>query len=88
MAARIGGYLGVNWQFASSWVAGIEGDLGWADNKKAANPHPGTAGLFFGAPLVGLPAGSVKDTWDGSVRARLGYLVAPSTMLYGSAGVA
>ncbi|WP_315780745.1 MULTISPECIES: outer membrane protein [unclassified Bradyrhizobium] len=87
-AARIGGYLGVNWQFAPSWVAGIEGDFGWADNKKSASPLPGTAGLFFGGPMVGLPAGSVKDTWDGSVRARLGYLVTPSTLLYGSGGVA
>ncbi|MGJ4919237.1 outer membrane protein [Bradyrhizobium oligotrophicum] len=88
VAARIGGYLGVNWQFAPSWVAGLEGDLGWADNKTTANPLPGTTGLFFGAPLVGLPTGSVKETWDGSVRARLGYLVTPDTLVYGSGGVA
>ncbi|MGJ4888373.1 outer membrane protein [Bradyrhizobium sp. HKCCYLR20261] len=88
VAARFGGYLGVNWQFAPSWVAGVEGDFGWADNNKTANALPGTAGLFFGAPLVGLPAGSVKDTWDGSLRARLGYLVAPDTLIYGSGGVA
>lgn len=88
VAARIGGYLGVNWQFAPSWVAGVEGDFGWADNTKRASALPGTAGLFFGIPLVGLPSGSVKETWDGSVRARLGYLVAPSTLVYGSGGVA
>ncbi|MGJ4926404.1 outer membrane protein [Bradyrhizobium sp. HKCCYLS2038] len=88
LAARIGGYLGVNWQFAPTWVAGLEGDFGWADNKKTANPQPGTTGLFFGAPLLGLPPATVKDTWDGSLRARLGYLVAPNTLLYGSGGVA
>ncbi|BAM93115.1 putative outer-membrane immunogenic protein [Bradyrhizobium oligotrophicum S58] len=88
VAARIGGYLGINWQFGPTWVAGLEGDFGWADNNKTASPLPGTAGLFFGTPMVGLPAGSVKDSWDGSVRARLGYLVAPDTLVYGSGGVA
>ncbi|MGE6036674.1 outer membrane protein, partial [Klebsiella pneumoniae] len=59
-----------------------------ADNKKTANPIPGTAGLFFGAPLLGLPSGSVRETWDGSLRGRLGYLVAPTILVYGTGGVA
>jgi len=88
VAARFGGYLGYNLQVATSWVVGVEADFGWADNSKAANPLPGTAGVMFGAPLVGLPAGSVKETWDGSVRGRLGYLVAPTTLIYGTGGVA
>ena len=29
---RISGYAGYNWQVASVWVVGIEGDFGWADN--------------------------------------------------------
>jgi outer membrane immunogenic protein len=88
LAARFGGYLGYNWQFAPAWAAGLEVDVGWADNSKATNPVPGTAGSFFGAPFVGLPTGTVKETWDGSVRGRLGYLVAPDTLLYGTGGVA
>lgn len=88
VAARFGGYLGYSAKISSSWVAGIEGDFGWADNKKTANPLPGTAGLFFGAPLLGLPSGSVRETWDGSLRGRLGYLVAPATLVYGTGGVA
>lgn len=87
-AAAIGGYLGNNWLFASSWVAGIEGEFGWGDNSKKASTLPGTAGLFFGTPLIGLPGGFVKDTWNGSLRGRLGYLLSPSTLVYGTGGVA
>jgi outer membrane immunogenic protein len=88
VAARFGGYFGYNWQVATSWVVGAEADFGWADNNKTANPLPGTAGLFLGGALIGLPAGSVKETWDGSLRGRLGYLVAPATLVYGTGGVA
>jgi outer membrane immunogenic protein len=88
VAARFGGYLGYNAKISTSWVAGIEGDFGWADNKKTANPIPGTVGLFFGTPLLGLPSGSVRETWDGSLRGRLGYLVAPTVLVYGTGGVA
>lgn len=88
VAARFGGYAGFNWQFAPTWVAGVEGDFGWADNTKTANPLPGTSGILFGGPLLAPPAGSVKGTWDGSVRVRLGYLVTPSTLIYGSGGAA
>jgi outer membrane immunogenic protein len=87
-AARFGGYLGYNWQVAKAWVAGVEVDFGWANNSKTANPIPGTAGLFFGTPLVGLPVGTVKETWDGSVRGRFGYLVAPDTLVFATGGVA
>src|SRR4051794_5383539 len=31
-SARIGGYIGYNWQFAPSWLVGVEGDIAWADN--------------------------------------------------------
>ena len=88
VAARFGGYLGYNAKISTSWIAGVEADFGWADNKKTANPIPGTAGLFFGAPLLGLPSGSVRETWDGSLRGRLGYLVAPTILVYGTGGVA
>jgi len=88
VAARFGGYLGYNVQVSTSWVAGVEADFGWANNSKTTNPVPGTTGLFFGAPLVGLPTGTAKETWDGSIRGRLGYLVAPATLLYGTGGLA
>jgi outer membrane immunogenic protein len=88
VAARFGGYLGYNVQLSTSWVAGVEADFGWADNNKTTNPAPGTAGLFLGTPFVGLPSGTVKETWDGSIRGRLGYLVTPAALVYGTGGVA
>lgn len=88
VAARFGSYFGYNWQVATSWVAGVEADFGWANNSKTANPVPGTTGIFNGNPLTGLPVGTVKETWDGSVRGRLGYLVAPMTLVYATGGVA
>ena len=83
--ARFSAYAGYNWQFAPTWIAGIEADIGWANNSKTANPLPGTNNTA--APL-GLPIGTVKETWDGSLRGRLGYLVTPDTLLYGTGGVA
>ncbi|WP_431203876.1 outer membrane protein [Bradyrhizobium betae] len=88
VAARFGGYLGYNAQISTSWVAGAEGNFGWADASKRANPAPGITGLYFGAPANELPTASVKETWDGNLRGRLGYLVTPATLVYGTGGVA
>lgn len=85
VAARLGSYIGYNWQFSRLWVAGLAADIGWANNKKFANPVPGTPNAGF---PTGVPNGTVKESWDGSVRGRLGYLVAPDTLLYGTGGVA
>jgi outer membrane immunogenic protein len=82
----IGGLqAGYNWQFAPTWVAGIEGDWSWAK-----------AGTTVTAPWATNPGGvivpgsftSMSSTldWVSSLRARLGYLVLPNLMLYGTAG--
>jgi outer membrane immunogenic protein len=93
-AVRIGGYVGYNWQFASKWVAGIEGDFGWANTSNTRAGIPGTFGpavaIFGGAPS-GVPGGdtsTVRETWDAGLRGRLGYLITPNTLLYGNGGVA
>lgn len=90
VAARIGGYLGYNWLIAPSWIAGIEADIGWADNKKGFAPIPGTVqnDLVAIFSYINQPRGSVSETWDASVRGRLGALVAPDILLFGTAGVA
>ncbi len=48
-AFRIGGHLGYDWQFASIWIAGIEGDFGWADRTVtlAGTPLPGSINGFL-----------------------------------------
>lgn len=75
---RAGVYGGVNFQFAPMWVAGIEADFGWADNKSTRTGIPGLS--------VANDTTSVRQRWDGSLRGRLGFLVTPATLLYATGG--
>jgi outer membrane immunogenic protein len=85
-SSAIGGFqAGYNWQFAPTWVVGLEGDWSWAKT-----------GGSFNAPWVTNPGSvtvpgsftSMSSTldWVSSLRARLGYLVMPNLMAYGTAG--
>jgi len=95
---RAGGYAGYNWQFAPQWVTGIEGDAAWANKTVTAAGVPGCAlpvanSCVAGAGLVaspgpGVDTSSVTMGWDASLRARLGFLVMPQVLLYGTGGVA
>jgi outer membrane immunogenic protein len=83
-SAFAGGLLaGYNVQIANSWVAGIEGD--WTGMR---------AGGSFTQPWVGpLTAGgtttmSSEVEWALSLRGRLGYLIWPNLMAYGTGGAA
>jgi outer membrane immunogenic protein len=95
-AARFGGFLGYNWQFAPQWVAGIEGDWAYANATTSSGGFPGCTNavctIGFGAAPNGLVAGgdltSVKTRWDASVRGRLGILATPDLLLYGTGGIA
>ena len=89
MAARIGAYLGYNWLIAPLWIAGIEADIGWANNKKNFAPIPGTVQNDIVAifSYINQPHGSVSENWDASVRGRLGRLIAPDLLLFGTLGV-
>lgn len=86
----IGGlYAGYNWQFAPTWVAGIEGDWSWT---KAS----GSFSQVWTASATGLPfPGNITNTsmsstldWVASIRGRVGYLVIPNLLAYGTGGVA
>jgi len=81
-----GVYGGYNWQFAPSWVVGLEGDFQWGDNKLSRN---GIAGLedpaVAGSP--GLDRSSIRQTWDASLRGRFGVLVSTVLLVYGTGGV-
>jgi outer membrane immunogenic protein len=64
--AKLGGYLGCNWQWGGPWVVGIEGDAEFADVGGRANYiNTGTPPDFYRA----------HTDFQGSVRARLGYAV-------------
>jgi outer membrane immunogenic protein len=84
---RISPYFGYNYQFAPQWLAGVEGDFGLGSKTAKLEglfgPNSG-ASEFFGAS----DSFAVKSGWDASARARLGYLLTPSFLLYGTAGVA
>jgi outer membrane immunogenic protein len=85
---RGGIYLGYNHQFAPQWVAGVEVD--WADARKttAAAGIPGCSILCLGDPGPVADLSSVTMGWDASARARLGYLLMPNLLVYGTGGIA
>ena len=71
-----GGQIGYNWQFAPAWVAGVEGDLDDADIQGMASTSvPGASGNI-----------GTKLDWFGTVRGRVGYLITPNALLYGTGG--
>lgn len=83
-SVRLGAYAGYNWQFAPAWIAGLEADIAWGNSSKSVSPFPGTPG--FGASPTNTD--TVRLGWDGSVRGRLGFLVMPTWLVYGTGGLA
>ena len=77
----VGGQLGCNYQAASNWVVGLEGELFWTGMKGSITttedlpPDPGSFSQF-----------QSKNRWDGDIALRLGYAVDRS-LLYGKVGV-
>jgi outer membrane immunogenic protein len=78
----VGGFAGYRVQFGNL-VVGIEGDLAW---KKATTSYvqSGTTPLYVSETFTG----RMTQGWDGSLRGRLGTLLAPSLLAYGTAGLA
>jgi outer membrane immunogenic protein len=79
--ARIGGYVGYDWQLAPRWVVGAEADIGYANDRGAANQIPGYTHGVAGDNVrtsAGLDAGLV---------ARGGYLLTPTLLAFGDAGM-
>lgn len=71
--------LGYNWVVAPKWIVGAEAAWFYADQDNKSNDIPG---------LIPIGNSYAKFTAkDGAyLKGRIGYLVAPSTMIYGSAG--
>jgi opacity protein-like surface antigen len=83
----LGGFqAGANWQ-SGSWVGGLEIDLS-ATGIKGSSPT--VVGGFVSGPLMAIETAAEADKfeWLGSARARLGYLVLPNVLFYGTAGPA
>jgi outer membrane immunogenic protein len=90
-----GGQIGYNYQFGTNFVVGVETDFQGTSMSSGGNrawavyPDPLLAGAFL-TPLASLAAGDtgVSLNWFGTVRGRLGYLVTPTLLLYGTGGFA
>lgn len=83
-----GGQIGYNWQM-NRWVFGVQGDGSWADIKgSAGNPLNLTDGRcsFNGTPDQSAECRTTIKAM-GNLTARGGFLVTPSTLLYGKAGI-
>jgi outer membrane immunogenic protein len=80
---------GYNWQVGPSWLLGIETDLEFLTT-------PGGAQVTQVAPRIGFPGNTYTSTlsvtqnvnWLGTVRGRLGFLVTPTWLVYGTGGLA
>jgi outer membrane immunogenic protein len=93
--ARAGVYWGYNWQVAPAWVMGVEMSATWADGQKTTAGVPGcsVAPTFCGFRTGGTISASADASWvkalgDAGLRARLGYLATPDTLLYVTGGLA
>jgi opacity protein-like surface antigen len=97
-SAAIQGRLsaGYNWQIAPKWVAGVEGDVGFGESEMRKGGIPGTfgngnnsiIGAQPGIEAQGHDSSTVKMGWDGTIRGKLGMLIAPNILLYGTGGAA
>ncbi len=88
-----GAQLGYNYQFARSFVVGVETDFQGttispsSNNVAATYVSPlGTGNLLI--PLANPANIGVSLDWFGTVRGRVGYLVTPTLLLYGTGGFA
>jgi outer membrane immunogenic protein len=81
ITATGGVFLGYRVQFGSV-VAGIEGDF---NAKNATSAFTAADTNHFRTETF---TASASQGWDSSIRGRLGWLVTPSTMIYGTGGVA
>ena len=83
---RVSPYAGFNWHVAPSWVVGVEGDVGLADQTTRLGGFRSSP--LFASSTFNVDGLAVKTSWDASLRGRVGYLVTPATLLYATGGLA
>lgn len=78
-----GGQVGINYEFAPRWVAGLEGDFDWSSLKGSVAPcsSKNAAGVIDCLNTTG----KIEDF--GTIRARFGY-VFDNLLIYGTGGLA
>ena len=85
-----GGQAGYNYQYGTSWLAGIEADIqGLAGSTSNATFTSTLANPVFPAePFVETATVSRHVDWLGTLRGRLGFLATPTFLIYGTGGLA
>ena len=89
-----GGQFGYNYQLNPTWVVGLEADLQLSDEHARDSQSASTGGVFTGPGITSFTSSNVGTTfesrisWFGTARARAGVLITPTTLLYGTGGVA
>jgi outer membrane immunogenic protein len=85
-----GGQIGYNYQFANSWVVGIEADIqgiaGASRNFSFASTTNNPNSLAF--PINQFATVTKSLNYLGTVRGRLGWLLTPTLLIYGDGGLA
>jgi outer membrane immunogenic protein len=88
----IGGLqIGYNWQLNPTWVLGLEADLqGSAEKGSNSFSDPYFCDVCAATADTAYVNGSVSSDirWFGTARGRLGWLLNPTLMLYGTGGLA
>lgn len=84
-----GGQIGYNYQFATSWVAGIEADIqGAAGARNAPRIATFTQVPNFAENYQSVVTVTKRFDYFGTVRGRCGFLVTPTLLAYGTGGFA
>jgi outer membrane immunogenic protein len=84
-SATFGVFAGYNAQFGNL-VAGVEGDGAWKRASISQTLSVPFTPIDGGASRAETFTGSMTQRWDGSLRLRVGTLVTPWTLVYGTAG--
>ncbi len=85
-----GGQIGYNWQFANSFVAGIEADIQGiaASNGTGSVFSQAVDPLFPTEQIATTLSSSRRQDYLGTVRGRLGFTITPTFLVYGTGGLA
>jgi outer membrane immunogenic protein len=85
----VGGQLGYNQQLSNRFLVGVETDLQWSD-VRAANQSNLLSAYNFPAMLTSssIASTTIGQSWFGTTRLRLGYLVSDRLLAYATGGVA
>jgi outer membrane immunogenic protein len=88
-----GGQVGYNWQVNPKWVIGVEADAQWTGERGRLTTTLGTLrgvlpGGDFNFAATTATNSEWKLPWFATFRGRAGFLIDPSLLLYGTAGLA